>query len=149
MTLVDEIKADLKREEGFRAHGYRDSRRVLTIGYGRNIDARRGGPGITEEEASSMLFRDVVSTMINVEHQWPWSMRLGEARRSVLIQMAFQLGMAGLAKFKRMLAALEAGKFDTAAKELLDSKFAEQVPERAKRLADKLLEAPPWGAGWQ
>ena len=62
-----------------------------------------------------------------------------DARRSVLINMAFQLGVSGLMKFKRFIAAYRAGDFVTASKEMLDSRWAMQTPNRAKELSEQML----------
>ena len=58
----------------------------------------------------------------------------------VLCDMAFNLGLPKLKQFKLMLAAIESGDMEAAASELLDSNYARQVPNRAKRNADML-----WG----
>jgi lysozyme len=55
--------------------------------------------------------------------------------------MCFNLGIARLRGFKKMLAAMQAGDVETAAKEMLDSTWAKQVGARAHRLAAQ------WRAG--
>lgn len=68
---------------------------------------------------------------------------LSPARRGVLENMAFNLGTEGLAKFTKMLAALEQGDWTGAAREMLDSKWALQVGARAERLAQQ-MERDEW-----
>ena len=63
---------------------------------------------------------------------------LDPPRTAVLIELCFQLGMPTLRKFTNMLAALWAGDNDCAADELLDSRYARQVPSRANRYAERL-----------
>ena len=48
--------------------------------------------------------------------------------------MAFNLGVGGLFKFRRMITALERGDFDAAANEMVDSAWYWQVGRRAQRL---------------
>ena len=55
-------------------------------------------------------------------------------RQNVLMDMCFNLGTAGLLKFKAMLAAVEARDFDRAADEMLNSAWARQVRGRAQML---------------
>jgi lysozyme len=68
---------------------------------------------------------------------------MDEVRQRVLIDMAYNLGIAGLKKFRRMLAALERRDYEEAAKELLDSRYADQVKGRAVRNA-RMMETGEW-----
>jgi lysozyme len=133
---IDSIIENLKEEEGYSSNCYLCSGGAHTVGYGRNIS--EGGVGITEEEAAYLLKNDVIRTIDEVRRNYPWFDDLSKAAREVLVEMCFQLGAPRLALFKKMLAGLEAGDSATAAAELLDSKFAGQVPARANRLANKL-----------
>ena len=138
--LIDEITATLMIEEGFRAHAYHDTAVPprLSIGYGRNIDKDGGGLGITEEEAEVMLRNDIDRSVQECAN-WYWFDRQPDRVKRVLIELCFQLGYPSLSNFNRMLTAISNDNYSTAADELLDSKFArEQVPHRAKRLADRL-----------
>ena len=54
--------------------------------------------------------------------------------------MAFNLGLPRLKKFKKMFAALNKKDYKTASKEGLDSKWADQVYNRARRLMDRLRD---------
>ena len=55
------------------------------------------------------------------------------------MNMAYQMGVPGLLRFKKMLSALEAGDWKTAEKEALDSLWARQTPRRAREVASLLL----------
>ena len=66
-----------------------------------------------------------------------WSL-LNQVRRETLIEMAFNMGAGNLAKFRRMLAALRAEDYAGAADEALSSRWAEQVGQRAERIADRI-----------
>ena len=137
--LIDEITASLMIEEGFRAHAYHDTAVPprLTIGFGRNIDREGGGLGITEEEAEVMLRNDIDRSVQECS-KFYWFDRQPDRVKRVLIELCFQMGYPALSGFNRMLSALSADNYETAAAELLDSKFARQVPHRAKRLAARL-----------
>ena len=143
MYRIDEIAEALKREEGFSAHCYICTAGKNSVGYGRNIDAD-GGIGISEEEADYLLRNDIDRTIAECE-QWEWFGDLQPAQQSVLIQLCYQLGRPRLSKFKLMLAALsqQPPDYETAADELLDSRFAEQVPHRAARLAEQMRFSCP------
>ena len=137
--LIDEITASLMIEEGFRAHVYQDTASPprWTIGFGRNVDGEGGGLGISEDEAELMLRNDIDRSVQECAN-WYWFDRQPDRIKRVLIELCFQLGYPALSGFNRMLSALSADNYETAAAELLDSKFAVQVPHRAKRLSDRL-----------
>jgi len=58
--------------------------------------------------------------------------------KSIAINMAFQLGRTKLSKFEKTLLLLEEGDFKEASKEMLDSDWAKQTPNRAKRLSKRM-----------
>lgn len=124
------LAEELRRDEGLRLKPYRDTVGKLTLGYGRNLDDR----GITRAEAEILLMGDIAATIAAVEQALPWFPRLDGVRQRVLVNMAFNLGTAGLLKFRRMLAACEHGRYDEAADEMQASVWAQQVPTRAARL---------------
>lgn len=134
---IRDIATALREEEGFRAHCYQDSVARWTIGFGRNIDPK-GGLGITREEADYLLSNDIQRSIEECERAFPFLENLNKERLSVIVQLCFQLGLPSLRKFRKMLGALERGEWKEASKELLDSRFARQVPKRAKKLARQL-----------
>lgn len=128
---VELILDDLRRDEGLRLKPYTDSVGKLTIGYGHNLDDL----GISEHIASSILEEDFTNALIDLNRSLPWWKTLSEPQRRGLLNMAFNLGLPRLLKFKKMLAALKRGNSDRAASEAIDSKWAKQVGKRAWRIA--------------
>ncbi len=110
---------------------YEDTVGVQTIGYGRAI----GRIGISEEEASLLLEHDMERSISDLDFACSWWRNLDEARQAALAELCFQLGLNGLLGFRRTLDALRTGRFEDAAADLLESKYATQVPSRAQRLA--------------
>ena len=133
---IDAIKADLRRDEGLRLKPYRDSVGKLTIGIGRNLD----DAGITEAEADQLLGNDIARAVADLDRALPWWRRLSPMRRRALLNMAFNLGLPRLLGFKGMLADLERGDFEGAAREAIDSRWARQTGARAQRIAMMLAE---------
>jgi lysozyme len=129
----------LIRDEGVRLKPYRDTVGKLTIGVGRNLD----DVGISKEEAYILLKNDLNKAATALFTAFPWVKVLSEARIAALINMAFNLGIGGLAGFKNFLKALKEENFSLAAKEMLDSKWAEQVGSRAYRLS-VMIEKGAW-----
>jgi lysozyme len=133
--MIDQLIEDLKRDEGFKDHPYQDHLGFWTIGYGSLIDARRGS---TIPSAVATMWLE-----LGAQHRWhdlldlfPWLADQPEEVQRALANMAYQLGVNGVAKFRRMMEALESGDRKLAAVEALDSRWAQQTPARAKRVAD-------------
>lgn len=135
--MTDALIDQLKRHEGLVLHAYTDHLGFWTIGYGRLIDERRGG-GLSAQEAELLLRNDVQRVTVAVERRLPWVRGLSEPRRQALCNMAFQMGVAGLLGFRNMLSAMQKGRFDLAAREALDSRWAKQTPRRADEIADMI-----------
>lgn len=128
------LAQQLIEHEGLRLSAYQDSLGYWTIGIGRLIDARKGG-GITATEARMLLFNDIAKIERQLDEHLPWWRTLSDVRQRVLADMAFNLGVAGLLKFKNTLALIEDAEYERAAAAMLQSKWASQVGRRAKRLA--------------
>jgi lysozyme len=145
VTWVQKATDQIKSDEGLVLHAYTDTVDMLTIGYGRLIDRRRGG-GISEDEAEYLLKNDVSSRLTVLQNAIPFFNKLDDARKAVLLNMSFQLGIAGLLKFKGTLAFIEAGDYKNAAANMLKSLWAKQTPNRAKRLAEQ-MRTGKWQSG--
>jgi lysozyme len=129
-----DIYAQLLRDEEMRLFPYRDSVGKLTIGVGRNLD----DSGISPEEAETLLHNDVAKVQEKLTAALPWFSNLNDARQGVLINLGFNIGLAGLFAFHNTLSLLESSDWPGAATELLNSKWATQVGARATRLAEQL-----------
>ena len=136
--MIEKLTAQLRRDEGQRPLAYQDHLGYWTIGVGRLIDSRKPGAGLRPDEIDYLLRNDINDRVQALTKALPWFSALDEARRGVLINMAFQLGTAGLLGFKSTLALIAAGKYAEAAEQMLKSKWATQTPERATRLAEQM-----------
>ena len=125
-----DIYEQLRRDEGVQSHPYTDTTGNLTIGVGRNLNAK----GLTGEEISHLLENDVRELTMELGGRLPWYQALDDARQGVVQNMAFNMGIAGLEGFPRMLQAIAQGDWNTAADEMRDSLWAKQVGDRAVRL---------------
>ena len=137
-----DLKSQLIREEGAESCAYQDSLGYWTIGVGRLIDSRKGG-GLSNDEIDFLLENDIKRNYEAVLAALPWIEKLSDRRQAVLIGMAFQMGLGGLLKFKRMLALAENGQYSEAAIEMLLSKWAQQTVKRAYRMALQ-MEKDEW-----
>lgn len=126
----------LIRHEGVRNKPYRDSTGNLTIGVGHNLDVK----GISQAAIDQILKDDITDTRRGLSSIFSWFNSLDPVRQDVLVDMAFNLGVGGVLAFRKMLAAVKAGEWAIAADEMLDSKWAIQVGNRAKELAQMMEE---------
>jgi len=129
----------LIRHEGMRLKPYRDTVGKLTIGIGRNLD----DVGISEDEAMYLLKNDIVKCYTQLMHKVPAYNSLSLPRQRVLCNMVFNLGIHRFLRFKRMLRAIEEGNYEKAAKEMLNSRWAKQVGNRASELAE-IMRTGKW-----
>ena len=125
------LRKRLALDESVRTKPYRDTEGKLSIGVGRNLD----DVGLRADEINLMLTNDIAAAIADLDRVLPWWRGLSDARRLVLANMAFNLGISRLLGFKNMLEAAKQERFSDAADEMLDSKWAGQVGDRAKRLA--------------
>lgn len=124
----------LRIHEGFVSHAYRDSEGYYTIGIGRLIDSRLKG-GISLDEAEYLLQNDVTEVQRQLDKHISWWQSESYVRKMALMDMAFNLGINKLLKFKRMLRAWQQRQYEKAADEALDSEWAIQVGNRSKDIA--------------
>ena len=123
------IEDQLIMHEGLRLKPYRCPAGYLTIGVGRNLETK----GISENEALFLLRNDIAEVTAQLE-RFDWFRALGPVRRKVLIDMCFNLGMAGLLGFQKMIEALKRADYEAAADEMVNSRWYGQVGERGRRL---------------
>lgn len=126
--------ADLKRDEGLRLVAYRDSVGVLTIGFGHTGPDVTSGLKWSVPDAEDALNRDV-DTVFQRLSLFSWFQGLDGVRQMAFCNMAFNIGAGGVNNFHRAMAAIANRDYETAANELLNSKWAAQVGSRAKRIA--------------
>jgi lysozyme len=124
----DALRQQLIAHEGLRLRAYLDTRGKMSIGVGRNLL----DDGISEEEALYLLDHDITATLNGLHDALPWTAQLDAPRLRVLADIGFNCGIEGLLKFHKMIAAVEAKDYGTAADEVIHSQLA---PHRAQRLA--------------
>ena len=128
------LLAQIKKHEGKELFPYQDTVGKWTIGHGRNLTDN----GITDAEALMMLTHDVGVAEMELDRALPWATALDWVRYNVLVEMSFNLGISRLLRFKKTLAYLEAGQYDSTATEMLDSRWARQVGVRAVTLSKQM-----------
>jgi lysozyme len=133
-----ELTRQLKGDEGVKPQAYQDHLGFWTIGVGRLVDTRKPGSGLRPEEITFLLNNDIDDRINVLGRRLPWFLQLDAARQGVLLNMSFQLGVDGLLGFKNTLRLVERGDYAQAADNMLLSKWAQQTPERARRMAEQM-----------
>ena len=145
----------LIEHEGMVLTVYQDSLGINTIGIGRNLEDRGISKeeldhmdipnmdviyehGINENDARYLAKNDVQIVEKELLAAHPCVAELDAVRQLVLVDMAFNMGVPRLRKFKKMWAAVHEKDFPTAAKEMLDSRWANQVKSRSVKLANMM-----------
>jgi lysozyme len=126
----DKLREQLVRHEGMKQSAYQDSLGYWTIGVGHLIDERKGGK-LSIDSIYAILDEDIQEKCDQLDEHLSWWRNLDEARQRVLLDMCFNLGINGLLSFHNTLAFIEHGQYKEAAANMLDSKWAKQVGNRA------------------
>ena len=121
----------LEQDEGCRLRPYYCTGGKLTIGIGRNLEDN----GIGKAEAQFMLENDIVRIIKELDQMLPFWRDLSANRQAAIVNMAFNLGTFGLSRFTKTIEFLKAEKYDEAGDEMLRSKWADQVGDRALRIS--------------
>ena len=127
MSLIDNIK----ESEGFRSKVYQCTEGHDTIGYGFAIKDLV----LSRDMCDTILETKVAELKLIVNQKIPFIEDLPEIVQEVLYEMYYQMGNS-LFKFKKTLKHLENKDYRLSAKEMLDSRWAVQTPNRAKKLSD-------------
>ena len=131
---MSELTEMLRKHEGVRDKVYLCSAGYETIGVGRNIS--EDGLGLSDDEIDYLLSNDIKRVLEELTEEYYWFAGLDEARQDAMIDISFNLGQTRLRGFVKSLEAMAREDFDTAADEFMDSKWSEQVGDRAVEVTE-------------
>lgn len=140
----DALIKQLRIHEGVRRNPYRDTKGILTVGVGHNMEANPLPSDwkfpLTDVQINLLLSKDIDEiAKAPLDKNIPWYKSLNDARQNVLLNMCFNMGWTTLSKFKNTLSLVQRGMFPEASKAMLQSKWAKDVGNRAVELA-KIME---------
>jgi lysozyme len=142
----DKLIEELIKDEGYRYEIYLDHLGYPTFGVGHLVlekDEEYGKPvgtPVSEERIKECLSNDIEIVCNELNRNMEWWQDLNDTRQRVLANMAFNLGLPRLSKFVKFLKAVQDSDWEKASEEMMDSKWATQVGDRAKRLKIKMLK---------
>lgn len=134
--FYDKVLGQLSEHEGVKGYPYRCSQGFMTIGIGRNLEARP----LSQDEIRYLFNNDLNAVMQDMESIFGNDFAFfSQNRRLALTDMRFNLGYGGFRTFKKMIAAIKAGDWEQAANEAIDSAWATQVqPSRVNTVEAQL-----------
>ena len=161
MTVdVKQAYEEISADEGKVLHAYLCSEHHKTVGIGHKVlktDAENSlhifgisadvsdDQRISEDRCYELFQEDVQIAIGGCERIYDNWKDLPQEMQHVLVNMCFQLGQGGLSKFKNFKAAIEGSEWQRASAEMMDSRWANQTPERAKRLRDRVIAVSTGG----
>ena len=128
MSLIDNIK----ESEGFRSQVYQCTAGYDTIGFGFKVSDLELDVDMAEE----ILVRKLEKLIRRVKNRFSWVNEAPYEIQDVVYEMCYQMGVSGFSKFKKTIQYLADKNYDKASKEMLDSRWARQTPNRAIRLSN-------------
>lgn len=136
MSYIDILKAQLSVDEGYSRKMYLDSNGIWTIGIGHNL---RDKP--LSDRAIQVIFEDDMADAEADARKLIKSFdTLNDVRKAVVVNMAFNMGYSVLSQFKATIAEIDSGDYANAAVQMLRSAWANQVGQRAVRLANQMAK---------
>ena len=141
-NLIEQIKEDLVRHEGYVTEIYLCSENYPTFGIGHMVTENDMeytwpvGTPVTDERILQVFHDDCKVAVTDVELLVDNLSDHPDFVSRVLVNMAFNIGRPRLSKFKNMLAAIEAKDYNLAAEEMIDSKWYRQVGRRSEELVE-------------
>lgn len=136
LRAIESEIAHIADDEGYVARVYKDSRQLNTIYFGHLIKPSETFSKPDGHEAVRLLREDYTYAYNAVQREFEWAE--GESKL-VLVSMVYQMGLSGVKNFENMLKHLENEEYDLAAGEMLNSRWARQTPNRAGRLAARIM----------
>lgn len=129
---MQDIINSIKAHEGYEPMVYKCTEGHDTIGIGFKVADLK-----LSEEVCDLIMAEILDDLIpRIERKLSWFRYAPDEVKLVVVNMSYQMGLSGVLKFKRALAAMEIKNWDLAATEMLDSLWARQTPNRANELAD-------------
>ena len=142
----DQLREELAEDEGCKFEIYLDHLGLPTFGIGaliKEYDPEHGQPvgtPVSEDRVRQRFNLDIAVTIEDCQVLYDDFNDLPEEAQLVIANMMFNMGRPRLSKFKGMKAGVDARDWERAADEMVDSRWHDQVPNRAKRLVKRIRD---------
>ena len=144
--MIEQLKKELASDEGCVGAIYLDHLGKKTVGIGHLCQEgdpefwKSIGTAVSDDRVDELFGKDIAWTMVDCRDIVPKFDDMPREIRLILANMVFNLGRGRMLGFKKMLAAVDEQDWSTAADEMHDSKWRQQVPARAERLIKRMRE---------
>ena len=141
---IDKLREELKLDEGCKYEIYLDHLGLPTFGIGHLVTEwdqeyeKEVGTEVSEERVNNCFVADIHGTIKDCNILYSNFSEIPGEVQLILANMMFNLGRPRLSKFVRMREAVNKGDWQEAKIQMLDSKWAKQVPNRASRLSERM-----------
>ena len=141
---IDKLREELKEDEGCKNEIYLDHIGLPTFGIGHLVTEwdqeyeKEVGTEVSEDRVNNCFQVDIWGTINDCKVLYSNFDELPEEVQLILANMMFNLGRPRLTNFVRMREAVNKGDWQEAKIQMLDSKWANQVPNRASRLSERM-----------
>ena len=136
---MQRLLKSVRDHEGYRNKVYLDTLNKRTVGVGHLCveDFWEDDKEYDEEFLMEILEKDLENAISGAEELLK-GCNLPSLANEIVVEMVFQLGKTGVSKFHNFLSALrdDPPQWLTASEEMLDSRWAKQTPNRAKKMSE-------------
>lgn len=145
--LLEIVKEDLIKHEGYKDYIYLCSEGIPTFGIGHAVKETDIeytwpiGTPVEKERIDNAFAEDVQIAIEDVEALFDDCWQKPNKVQRVLVNMAFNLGRTRLSRFKKMRAAVNDNNFKEAANQMVDSLWYKQVGNRSIELENWMRNA--------
>jgi len=131
---MSKLIESIKKHEGYVGIVYKDSLGIDTIGYGFAIKDLE-----LDADICDIILERKLSTLIDrINNKFSWYNYMPPEIKDVIVEMCYQMGVYGFSCFKKTIAYLQDKKWEEASVEMLDSRWAEQTPNRANEMSKRV-----------
>tara|TARA_Y100000401_G_scaffold37388_1_gene28015 strand:+ start:613 stop:1023 length:411 start_codon:yes stop_codon:yes gene_type:complete len=128
---MQKLKKAILESEGYRPTVYKCTEGFDTIGIGFKIDDLY----LSKEVCDIILEEKLLRFMKEIMQRAEWVNDMPLNVKDVILEMCYQMGVPNFLMFKKTIALFKQHDWVGASKEMLDSKWARQTPNRAKKLS--------------
>jgi lysozyme len=146
-NLLEVVKEDLIKHEGYKDEIYLCSEGVPTFGIGHAVKEHDPeytwpvGTPVEKDRIDSAFLVDVQDACNDVDILFEDAWSKPDNVQRVLVNMAFNIGRTRFGKFKKMIAAVNSNDFEEAANQMVDSVWYNQVGNRSVELENWMRNA--------
>tara|TARA_R100000781_G_C4059488_1_gene120500 strand:- start:235 stop:675 length:441 start_codon:yes stop_codon:yes gene_type:complete len=141
---IQKLKEELTLDEGCEFKLYNDHLGYKTFGIGHLVTKNDAeyemeiGEEVSEDRVNECFVNDVEKVIEDCLILYYDFYDLPEEAQLIIANMMFNMGRPRLSKFQKMKRAIDNREWEEASNQMKDSKWYEQVPNRANRLVERM-----------